>query len=104
MQIVIKFIKDRLKIYNYCCVLFKEISCFFWIHINIFVIFVIDSTYTESRPRKKYLKISNYFILWLIGIALIITWILKERSDLLKISMVFCSIRTDNVMGPNMGA
>ncbi|MER5175068.1 MAG: hypothetical protein ABJB76_12775 [Candidatus Nitrosocosmicus sp.] len=41
---------------------------------------------TDQERNTLYIQL---FILWLIGIALIIIWILKERSDLLKISMVF---------------
>jgi hypothetical protein len=44
---------------------------------------------TQNRDQGRNPQDIQLFILWLIGIALIITWILKERSDLLKISMVF---------------
>ncbi|MDQ6724047.1 MAG: HNH endonuclease [Thermoproteota archaeon] len=44
---------------------------------------------TQNQDQEKNTPYIQLFILWLIGIALIIIWILKERSDLLKISMVF---------------
>ncbi len=44
---------------------------------------------TKNQDQERNTRDNQISILWLIGIALIIIWIRKERSDLLKVSMVF---------------
>jgi 5-methylcytosine-specific restriction endonuclease McrA len=50
------------------------------------LLFAKSNQVTDPQKNDQDIQL---FILWLIGIAIIIIWILKERSDLLKISMVF---------------
>jgi hypothetical protein len=58
------------------------------------IVLIIGSTllFNQSKqvagPEKNALDI-QLLILWLLGITLIIIWIRKEKSNLLKISMVF---------------
>jgi hypothetical protein len=55
------------------------------------ILIIGSSLFTESKQvtdSKNTLDIQLLF-LWILGITLIIIWIRKERSDLLKMSMVF---------------
>ena len=58
------------------------------------IILIILSSLLLTQPKQNQDQERNaqdiqLLFLWLLGIALIIIWIRKERSDLLKISMVF---------------
>ncbi len=58
------------------------------------IILIILSSLLLTQPKQDQDQEKNtvdnqLLILWLIGIALIVIWILKERSDLFTISMVF---------------
>ncbi len=66
----------------------RKYLAFFGI-ILIFLSSLLLTQPTQNQDQGRNPQDIQLFILWLIGIALIITWILKERSDLLKISMVF---------------